>query len=207
MNVPEYDQWFTPIFGRIYKELGQLEARQVNRERHLTKGRCLIVNIERYENGEHSDREGSEADVKELRLVWQRFGCQVSIEENLSAENVLKTMSEFRDIVSEEGKEFGLSYFSVVCILAHGRRVDNVDEVKWSSRYLGVNKKQVNSERFKCFSFFRSDHRQRQRRDSNRSVDRSDHRCGIVSGNGWEDQNLSHSGKQNFVRKLLFELL
>ena len=129
MNISDYDRWFTPIFGRVYVELGQQESRQVKRERHLANGRCLIINIEKYEDGKHSKREGSEADVKELSLVWQKFGCRVSVRQNLTAEEILETMNQFRDLVSEEGRQFGLNYFSVVCILAHGRRVDNVDEV------------------------------------------------------------------------------
>jgi hypothetical protein len=78
----------------------------------LTQGRCLIINIEDYEEtndviNNYSKRKGSAKDAEELKFVWSKFRCHVTVKKNLKKREMVKELEQFRDKVSEEGKEFG----------------------------------------------------------------------------------------------------
>lgn len=93
-------------------------------------GRCLIINVENYvDNVAHPMRRGSDVDVRELKSTWQKFGCDVDVVKDPSAKQILETVENFRAQISRAGQKEGANFFSVVCILAHGHRVDNTDQV------------------------------------------------------------------------------
>ena len=52
------------------------------------------------QGAEYSKREGSDRDVKELEIVWKKFGCTVNTFKNLDKSQLLKSLKDFQKQVN-----------------------------------------------------------------------------------------------------------
>ena len=52
------------------------------------------------QRAEYSKREGSDRDVKELEIVWRKFGCTVNTLKNLDKSQLLKSLKDFQKQVT-----------------------------------------------------------------------------------------------------------
>ena len=55
-------------------------------------GECVIINIEKFESPGSRDRIGSNADVENIRATFRQLNFKVSVEENLTSEELTKYM-------------------------------------------------------------------------------------------------------------------
>lgn len=98
----------------------------------VKKGLCLIISQRNFIDG-HSVRVGTEKDVKSLKEVWEKFGCQVFVEEDLDHVGMRRKVEWFRDEIERTPAE-DLDY--VVCaVMTHGR--ENKDT--YQEELMGIN--------------------------------------------------------------------
>ena len=100
-------------------------------------GLCVIVNQKTFPTG-LQDRLGTDRDRDELAATFTLFQGDVLIYDNKSAKDMMVDLK-----LAAHKADSNPSYrWVVVCVLTHGRRVDNVDQVLGSDGE-GVDRKQI----------------------------------------------------------------
>ncbi|XP_054288353.1 caspase-2-like isoform X1 [Macrosteles quadrilineatus] len=94
-----------------------LDCEKVYRMRSSPRGLALVINIRTFVNGTFTEREGSERDVARLQEILPQLGYQMILEEELSANELLKKVREF----SRKPEHYDCDS-TMVIIMSHGNR-------------------------------------------------------------------------------------
>ena len=88
---------------------------------HVKRGECLIINQIHYAPNKEGeiiyDRGGTLQDEEYLIKEWEKLGCRIHVERDLTKEKIKIVLKKFRDEVLESNKPD----FMVLVILGHGR--------------------------------------------------------------------------------------
>ncbi|MEQ2197929.1 hypothetical protein XENOCAPTIV_005235 [Xenoophorus captivus] len=79
---------------------------------NLPRGLCVIINNEIFTS--LNRRAGSDVDEDALRLLFTRFGFDVMTQNNLTAQEIIKTLKDLSQ------RDFSVEDALVVCVLTHG---------------------------------------------------------------------------------------
>jgi hypothetical protein len=99
-------------------------------------GLCVIINQKMFPDG-LQDRLGTDRDRDELAATFSLFQAEVIVWNNLTAQDMMDKLRLAQLKASHPSFEW-----IVVCVLSHGRRVANVDEVLGCDGK-GVDRKQI----------------------------------------------------------------
>ena len=57
----------------------------------------MIINVEQYDDSDaYPKRLGSDVDVRDLKSVWTKFGCDVHVVTNPTATKMIETVQAFQ---------------------------------------------------------------------------------------------------------------
>ncbi|XP_029380439.1 caspase-8 [Echeneis naucrates] len=94
--------------------------------RNNPRGRCVIINNEKFDGFGLKNREGTQEDAKALKSVFTRLGFTVMIHNDLTADSIRQKLSELGE------QNFFNDDALVICVLSHGEKgcVFGTDENK-----------------------------------------------------------------------------
>jgi len=102
------------------------------------RGLCVIVNQKTFPEG-LADRLGTDRDRDELELTFTLFQADVLKWDNLSAKDMLENLKLAK--IRANNSTYNYQWLAV-CVLSHGRRIANVDQIIGCDGQ-GVDRKQI----------------------------------------------------------------
>jgi len=101
------------------------------------RGLAIIVNQKMFSGGGLQHRLGTDRDRDELAVTFTLFDAELMITDNLSAHQ----MTAYLEVAAQKANN-QMYHWLAVCILSHGRRVGNVDEILGCDG-VGIDRKSI----------------------------------------------------------------